>query len=146
KEGNQAAFVKYINRSGGAGLSIHNIPVIRLSEIFLIAAESSLMQSENNQARDYLNSLIKRRTTDFPRDMVKENDAELMARISQERRKELALEGHEIYDIIRLRKSLERNQNEHVNTGLSRENLNFPSFSPKMIYPIPAEEIVASGM
>ncbi|MGH2624390.1 MAG: RagB/SusD family nutrient uptake outer membrane protein, partial [Sphingobacterium sp.] len=146
KEGNQAAFVKYINRSGGAGLSIHNIPVIRLSEIFLIAAESSLMQSDNNQARDYLNSLIKRRTTDFQQNMAKENGGELMERISQERRKELALEGHEIYDIIRLGKSLERNQNEHVNTGLSRENLSFPSFSPKMIYPIPAEEIVASGM
>ena len=148
KEGNQAAFVKYINRGTEAGLSNHNIPVIRLSEIFLIAAEAAFMQGEKTQdkARDYLNILIKRRTTDFEKDKASENDEKLLDRIIQERRKELALEGHEIYDIIRLGKPLERIGQDHINTGLSGGNLSFPSFSPKMVYPIPAEEIVASGM
>lgn len=60
--------------------------------------------------------------------------------------KELALEGHEIYDLIRTGTALERKLTDHINTGLNSKNLNIPAISVKMIYPIPANEISASGM
>lgn len=148
KEGTKNAFVKYINRSGGSGLSIHNIPVIRLSEIVLIAAEACAHGATGGEedALRYLNMLVKRRSGDFQRDKATESGAALLNRIAKERRKELALEGHEIYDIIRTGTALERKSSDHVNTGLNNKNLNIPAGSVKMIYPIPASEIGASGM
>ncbi|MGA6118865.1 RagB/SusD family nutrient uptake outer membrane protein [Sphingobacterium anhuiense] len=148
KEGTKNAFVKYINRSGGSGLSIHNIPVIRLSEIVLIAAEACANGATAGEeaALRYLNMLIKRRTGDFQRDGATESGVGLLNRIAKERRKELALEGHEIYDLIRTGTALERKLTDHINTGLNSKNLNIPAISVKMIYPIPVNEISASGM
>lgn len=148
KEGTKAAFVKYINRSGGAGLSIHNIPVIRLSEIVLTAAEACAHGATGGEeeALRYLNMLVKRRTLDFQRDKATERGMTLLNRIAKERRKELALEGHEIYDVLRTGMSITRKASDHVNTGLNSKNLIVPATSVKMIYPIPAQEIGASGM
>lgn len=148
KEGTKNAFVKYINRSGGSGLSIHNIPVIRLSEIVLIAAEACAHGATGGEqaALRYLNMLVERRSRDFQRDRATESGVALLNRIAKERRKELALEGHEIYDMIRTGTALERKPSDHVNTGLNSKNLNIPAIAAKMIYPIPANEIGASGM
>lgn len=148
KEGKQAAFVKYINRSGGAGLSMHNIPVIRLSEIVLIAAESCAHGATggDEKALYYLNELIKNRTSDFQKNKATVGGLELLRRIAKERRRELALEGHEIYDLIRTGTLIERRQSDHVNTGLNSNALTIAATSPKTIYPIPANEIVVSGM
>lgn len=148
KEGTTAAFVKYINRSGGAGLSIHNIPVIRLSEIYLIAAEACANGATGGdpQALAYLNVLINKRTTNFVIDQATETGSALKTRIAQERRRELALEGHGVYDYIRTGTNINRPESEHVNTGVNVSNLNIPATSPKTIYPIPASEIEASGM
>jgi len=148
KEGTVAAFVKYVNRSGGAGLSIHNIPVIRLSEMVLIAAEACAQGagSGETQALSYLNTLIEKRTSDFEKNKATERGSGLLDRIAKERRKELALEGHEIYDLIRTGMPIQRRASDHINTGLNSSSLNIPATSAKLIYPIPASEISASGM
>lgn len=148
KEGTNTAFVKYINREGGSGLSIHNIPVIRLSEIYLIAAEACANGATGgeSQALLYLNTLIKNRTTDFDTYRASESGEYLKTRISMERRRELALEGHGVYDYIRTGKDLYRPETDHINTGINNNNLNIATTSPKAIYPIPAIEIEASGM
>ncbi|WBX76913.1 RagB/SusD family nutrient uptake outer membrane protein [Tenacibaculum ovolyticum] len=147
KEGTTMAFVKYINRAGGSGLSIHNISVIRLSEVYLIAAEASANGAlGDTEARMYLNTLIKNRTTDFNTYKVTELGDALKKRIHEERRRELALEGHGVYDYIRTATDINRIQEEHVNTGVKFSNLNVSAFLPQTIYPIPASEISASGM
>ncbi|WKN31173.1 RagB/SusD family nutrient uptake outer membrane protein [Porifericola rhodea] len=148
KEGNQTAFVKYINREGGSGLSIHNIPIIRLSEVYLIAAEACAQGATGGQiqALSYLNTLIKKRTSNFEAHQASETEDALKERIAQERRRELALEGHGIYDIIRTGKNILRPESDHINTGVNSSNLNIEAFSHKTIYPIPASEIEASGM
>lgn len=148
KEGNTNAFVKYINRSEGGGLSDHNIPVIRLSEIYLIAAEASANGAGGGEAEalNYLNTLISNRTSDFETDKATETGEALKVRIAEERRRELALEGHGVFDYIRTGKNILRPANEHVNTGVENSNLDIIATDNRTIYPIPASEVEASGM
>lgn len=148
KEGGNNAFVKYRNRGEGGGLSDHNIPIIRLSEVYLIAAEASAngAGSGESQALTYLNTVIKNRTEDFQSDKATETGGELKQRIAEERRRELALEGHGVYDYIRRGEDIVRPMEEHVNTGVETSNLNIPATDFRTIYPIPSSEIEASGM
>lgn len=147
KEGTKMAFAKYINREGVSGLSTHNIPVIRLSEMYLIVAEASANgASSETEAQKYINTLIKKRTTDFNTHKVTELGDDLKKRIMEERRRELALEGHGVYDYIRTGNDIVRPQADHVNTGVNVSNLTIPATSHQTIYPIPATEVKASGM
>ena len=148
KEGTTTAFVKYINRDGGSGLSIHNVPVIRLSEVYLIAAEACANGATggDGQALAYLNTLINKRTTNFTVAMATETGATLKTRIAAERRRELALEGHGVYDYIRTGLDIMRPETDHANTGVNTNNLNVLATAAETIYPIPASEIEASGM
>jgi hypothetical protein len=148
KEDGNNAFVKYINRSEGGGLSDHNIPVIRLSEVYLIAAEAAANGASGGEAQalNYLNTLIKNRTEDFQSDKATETGEALKQRIAEERRRELALEGHGVYDYIRRGVNIVRPTGEHVNTGVEISNLNIMATDFRTIYPIPSSEIEASGM
>lgn len=148
KEGTQQAFVKYRNRSDGEGLSAHNIPVLRLSEMYLIAAEAAANGAGNGEsaALIYLNTLIENRTTNFEAHKASETNAALKKRIAEERRRELALEGHGVYDYIRRGKDIIRPVDEHVNTGVDAANLYIQATDNKTICPIPASEVEASGM
>lgn len=148
KEGGNNAFVKYTNRGEGGGLSDHNIPVIRLSEVYLIAAEAAANGAGGGEAQalTYLNTLIKNRTEDFQSDQATETGGALKQRIAEERRRELALEGHGVYDYIRRGVNIVRPTEEHVNTGVEISNLNIPATDFRTIYPIPSSEIEASGM
>ena len=148
KEGTQNAFVKYINRSGGGGLSDHNIPVVRLSEMYLIAAEAAVHGAGggNMEALGYLNTLIENRTTNFAAHEVTEAGDALKQRIAEERRRELALEGHGVYDYIRRDKDIFRPIEEHQNTGVDVANLDILADDNRTICPIPSSEVKASGM
>ncbi|MFD1095097.1 RagB/SusD family nutrient uptake outer membrane protein [Salegentibacter chungangensis] len=148
KEGTQHAFVKYINRSGGGGLSAHNIPVVRLSEMYLIAAEAAAHGAGGGEpeAQDFLNTLIENRTTDYSSNQATETGEALKERIAEERRRELALEGHGVYDYIRRGKDIIRPTDEHVNTGVDVSNLDIQATDNRTICPIPASEVEASGM
>lgn len=141
KEGTTHAYVKYINRAGGSGLSIHNIPVLRLSEMYFIAAEALANLSSDTQAQQYMNTLIKHRTTDFEAHKVTETGNELKVRIHQERRRELALEGHGVYDYIRTGIDINRIGADYFDTGVKANNLKIKAFAPQTIYPIPAGEL-----
>ncbi|MGI0107486.1 RagB/SusD family nutrient uptake outer membrane protein [Salinimicrobium sp. WS361] len=148
KEGTQQAFVKYTNRSEGGGLSAHNIPVLRLSEMYLIAAEAAAHGAGGgeSEALNYLNTLIENRTTNFASHRVTETGEALKEKIAEERRRELALEGHGVYDYIRRGQAIIRPGDEHVNTGVDAANLDIQASDNRTICPIPASEIQASGM
>lgn len=148
KEGTQQQFVKYNNRSDGGGLSAHNIPVLRLSEMYLIAAEAAAHGAGggDTEAQNYLNTLIQNRTTNLAAHEATETGDALLERIAQERRRELALEGHGVYDYIRRGKDIIRPVDEHVNTGVDAANLDISATDNRTICPIPASEVEASGM
>lgn len=85
-----------------------NIKVIRLAEVYLVAAEASLPGNEN-AARLYLNALVKKRDPDFSGYTSSGN--QLLEDIITERRKELAFEGDRFYDLNRLKRTITRESN-----------------------------------
>lgn len=82
-----------------------NIKVIRLAEVYLVAAEASLPGNEN-AARNYLNALAITRDPDFGG--YNSSGNQLLEDIITERRKELAFEGDRFYDLNRLKQTITR--------------------------------------
>jgi hypothetical protein len=82
-----------------------NLKVIRLAEVYLIAAESSLPGNEAD-AKTYLNDLMSYRDPSFAG--YTSTGAQLLADIVQERRKELAFEGDRLGDLNRLKWDIDR--------------------------------------
>lgn len=117
-----------------------NIKVIRLSEIYLIAAEAALT-SNPTKAVNYLNAIRQRNPALAPATVATIS----LDMILEERRKELYGEGHRFFDMIRLNKSITFND-EFGNLTI------LPTLRPKtidrnfykIILPIPQSEINAN--
>jgi len=107
---------------GDAGTSF-----IRLSEMYLIRAEANARLTKLEDARTDLN-IIRERSNLLPVDMT----ADILENIFLERRRELAFEGHLLFDIIRYKKDITRNLGCIANTC----NLSYPSNF--FVLPIPA--------
>lgn len=121
--------LKYPGKTGSATPTYtNNIKVIRLSEVYLIAAEAAL-KSEPGSAAGYLNTLRKNRIKDYT-----DVGSITIDDILNERRKELFGEGQIAFDFWR--------------NGKNVENA-FGSIKPtdsKTILPLPKEEIdIAKG-
>jgi hypothetical protein len=80
--------------------------VLRLSEMYLIAAEASLPASESD-ALTYLNFITSRRSAT----PVASTGAQLFEDVITERRKELAFEGDRYLDLLRLKRAVQRSAN-----------------------------------
>ena len=76
-----------------------NIPMLRLSEVYLTAAEAAFNANAKDKAATYLNAIITNRTTDASK-VVTESTVTL-DRIYIERRKELVGEGQRYFDALR---------------------------------------------
>ena len=89
---------------------LHNPLLIRLSEVYLIAAEAALMKTTRDQskANQYLNAIRKRANPAAP-DVTATVDEVL-----KERRKELCAEGHRFFDLARLGRTIDRSAPDHV--------------------------------
>ena len=85
--------------SEGADIATDNVPVIRLSEVYLIRAEARAKSSDDAGAQADLN-LIRQRALPTAPD-VTATGADLITEILNERRIELAFEGHSIFDVTR---------------------------------------------
>lgn len=109
----------------------NNIPVLRLSEMYLIRAEARLKTS--GDALGDLNMIRTNRGL-APAVLITEND------IFNERRKELCFEGHILYDYARLNKSLTRVDED----GRITENKDVPFPSYLWAMPIPRGEMEAN--
>ena len=119
-----------------------NLKVIRLSEVYLIAAEASLPTSQTD-ALKYLNALMAQRD---PSIVYASAGAQLLNDIVQERRKELAFEGDRLFDLNRLKLPVVRIQNGGaIPSGQDNVNLTVPYANYKRIYPIPLTEIQANA-
>ncbi len=100
--------LKYPGKDG-AEVAVNNNIIIRLSEVYLIAAEAAYKANNTTKARTYINDLVEKRTGIADYYDLSEITYE---RIFNERRKELVCEGHRFYDAIRDGNTLNRNYDE----------------------------------
>jgi hypothetical protein len=114
-----------------------NIKVIRLAEVYLIAAEASLPTNEAD-ALNYLNAVAQTRDPYFPG--YNSTGAALLDDIVTERRKELAFEGDRFYDLNRLKRDIER-QSDAASIPAP---LSIPYTDYHRVAPIPQSELQAN--
>ncbi|MBS1663979.1 MAG: RagB/SusD family nutrient uptake outer membrane protein [Bacteroidetes bacterium] len=116
-----------------------NLKVIRLSEVYLIAAEAATASNETT-ARQYLNALVAQR--DASAVPYASTGAQLKTDIVTERRKELAFEGDRFFDLNRLKLPIARVANAgSIPAGAGNVNLNIPYPDNRRLAPIPQSEI-----
>ena len=111
----------------------NNIPVIRLSEVYLNRAEAYARSGNDASARADLNLIRQRAFGDNDHDATSSGSA-LLAEILIERRIELANEGHRIFDITRYKQDLVR-----IDGDADTKLVAYPS--PFFIFPIPFQEL-----
>ncbi len=132
-----------MNGDKGGKVSATNVKVIRLSEVYLIAAEAAIQQSTPNKmkAATYLNE-IRKRSPNI--DLATEATVSLKM-IIDEKSKELFAEGHRYFDMLRLGWDIEFNDDFIYPNVLipHREKIIDRTFF-KTILPIPQDEIDAN--
>lgn len=144
--GRQAACYKYVGSTDKSGdgkesYTAVNIKVIRLSEIYLNAAESALKKSspEPAKAAEYLNE-IRKRAPNLP---LATSASINEAMILDEKSKELYGEGQRYWDMIRNDKTITFND-EHVGVTLQHREKSIDRTFYKSILPIPQTELDAN--
>lgn len=139
KSGATAVLVnKYPNAENG---DRDNLKVIRLSEVYLIAAEASLPANEAD-ARMYVNDLVSQRD---PSLVYTSTGSTLFNDIITERRKELAFEGDRFYDLNRLKLPVVRVANNGaIPAGTGNVNLTVPYSDYRRVAPIPQGEFTVN--
>jgi hypothetical protein len=122
-----------------------NLKVMRLAEVYLIAAEASLPGNEAD-ARMYLNAVAQVRDPSFTGFMQATTGTALLNAVVQERRKELAFEGDRFFDLNRLKRDIVRSANAGaVQAGTANANLVIPYSNTRRIAPVPQFEIQANA-
>ena len=138
----------YLNKLRGQGGNLRNVtivPIIRLSEVYLTAAECAFRNNDKTKAVEYLNDLVKNRTTTVASLATVDNIT--LERILIERRKELIGEGQRYFDALRNNETITRYTSE-ADKGwhktLSKEAQSFNRDYFKAIAAIPQAEINAN--
>lgn len=127
-----AVFVnnKYPGTFGG---EISDTKILRLSDVYLIAAEASLPGDETG-AKTYANYITSRRGATA----IASTGAQLFEDIITERRKELAFEGDRYLDMQRLKRDISRS----TNYPAAAQNIPYSNF--RRLFPIPQAELDAN--
>lgn len=138
----------FLNKLRGQGGNLRNVtivPIIRLSEVYLTAAECAFRNDDKTKAVEYLNDLVKNRTTTEASLATVDNIT--LERILIERRKELIGEGQRYFDALRNNETITRYTSE-ADKGwhktLSKEAQSFNRDYFKAIAAIPQAEINAN--
>lgn len=138
----------YLNKLRGQGGNLRNVtivPIIRLSEVYLTAAECAFRNNDKTKAVEYLNDLVKNRTTTEASLATVDNIT--LERILIERRKELIGEGQRYFDALRNNETITRYTSEadkgwHKTLSKDAQSFNRDYF--KAIAAIPQAEINAN--
>ena len=135
-EGKKRFINKYPGRAGA--IAVNNIRVIRLSDVYLMAAEAALRKSSIDQttADNCLNDIVKRANPNAPKVTA------TIDLILKERRKELVMEGHRLHDILRLGLSVTRTGGDHFLNKVDLVTVTWDDY--RSIMPIPQAEIDAN--
>jgi hypothetical protein len=119
-----------------------NLKVIRLAEVYFIAAEASLPTNQTD-ALYYLNALLAQRDP-LAAPYTVTGPLLLQANVT-ERRKELAFEGDRLYDRNRLQLPISRVANPGaIPAGPNNINLKIPYPDNRRVAPIPQQELTAN--
>jgi hypothetical protein len=124
------ANIKYPGTFGG---EISDTKILRLSDVYLIAAEASLPGNETD-AKTYANYITSRRNAD----PIASTGTQLFEDIITERRKELAFEGDRYLDMQRLKRDIARS----ANYPSAARNIPYSNF--RRLFPIPQAELDAN--
>lgn len=122
-----------------------NVPLLRLSEVYLSAAEAAFQDNDKDKAASLLNDIIANRTTDESKKVTKEGIT--LDRIYIERRKELVGEGQRYFDAMRRGETITRYaevNDRGWHDVLSEEARTFSRDSKKALPLIPVGEINAN--
>lgn len=138
----------FLNKLRGQGGNLRNVtivPIIRLSEVYLTAAECAFRKNDKTKAVEYLNDLVKNRTTTEASLATVDNIT--LERILVERRKELIGEGQRYFDALRNNETITRYTSEadkgwHKTLSKDAQSFNRDYF--KAIAAIPQAEINAN--
>lgn len=137
----RGATVKVVNKYPNAGSADKDeFKVLRMSEVYLIAAEAAYQSNNETLARQYLNAVATRRDASFTG--YTSTGAALLNDILLERRKELAFEGHRYWDLARYNRDVVRVNlagNYPGNVPLTLATTSF-----RRILPIPQTELDAN--
>jgi tetratricopeptide (TPR) repeat protein len=127
---------KFPGRGTPPQAGLDNIPVVRLAEMYLIAAEALANLEEDGLAQDYLNEIVLR--ADPSADEIELEGDELKQRIYLEKRVEFAFEGHRLFDISRRQENLVRGDDCTADVCfLEAKDYRF-------VFPIPQRELDAN--
>lgn len=123
----------FVNKYTAVSGDYNDKKVIRMSDVYLIAAEAAWRKGQTGEAQTYLNALVQQRD---PALQYTETGDALLSAIITERRKELAFEGDRFFDLNRLNLPLLRTP--EYSSG------NIPAGDRRRLMPIPQNEINAN--
>ena len=138
------AYVNKYQPQEGESIEDANIPLIRLSETYLIAAEAAVKLNDNDAAVKYLDPIVRRANPDN----TVEGTTVTLERVLNERRKELVCEGHRMYDAVRNGLSIERLNETDKKLSKTKhsakymKDINWDFF--RILLPIPKREMDAN--
>lgn len=136
---------KLPGREDATDFRVNNIPLIRLSEVYLIAAEAAIKINNKVDAVKYLTPIVTRANPSTTESITETNIT--LDRILDERRKELIGEGHRFFDAMRNNKIIIRYTDDN-NRGrhyiLKKESQQFDRTYFRAILPIPVVETNAN--
>lgn len=115
-----------------------NLKVIRLAEVYLIAAECANRMNDDGDAQIWLNELMSQRDPAFTG--YTDTGAQLLTDIITERRKELAFEGDRFYDLQRL--GMDVNRSSNTGSDPTGDGLSVPFGYFARLMPIPQQEVL----
>lgn len=137
----RGANVKVVNKFPNTGSADKDeAKVIRMSEVYLIAAEAAYQTNNEALARTYLNDVATERDPNFAG--YSSSGQNLLNDILLERRKELAFEGHRYWDLAR--NNLDVTRVNLANNYPGNVPLTLPTNNFRRIFPIPQAELDAN--
>lgn len=139
-DGKKYAYVYKYQPQEGEVIQDANIPLLRLSETYLNAAEAAVKLGNNETAIKYLEPIVKRAN---PNNTV-EGTTLTLEDVLNERRKELVAEGHRMFDVLRNGMTIVRKDipNSNIkNTKHFSKNLECDWNFYRIVLPIPKAEM-----
>ena len=137
------AYVNKYQPQAGENISDANIPLIRLSEAYLNAAEAAVQTGQNDKAVRYLNPIVQRAN---PANSVVGTVLTLDDVLDQ-RRKELVGEGHRMFDVIRNGLTVKRIHETDKAISKTKHDTSYMEYDwnfYRILLPIPKAEIDAN--
>lgn len=138
------AYVNKYQPQEGENIADANIPLIRLSEAYLNAAEAAVKVNDNETAVKYLDPIVNR--ADNKNTVV--GKTLTLNDVLTERRKELVAEGHRMFDVLRNGLTVTRVDESDPDLSKTKHNTQYMEFNWDFylcVLPIPKHEMDANG-